>query len=243
MSIWLSLGMLLPGLNFFMLILITVFYGGAISALHKKAHGAQAGIGDFFNGFKSLPRFLSLFMTGLPTMLFALFSSSVLMQALGPDVAQTLAQPGYTPSPELIEKIAPVLIGALLKLLPAAVVVGWIVFLAVPRSILDGRLGFLALWDALRAIIGNIGALCLFSLGMLLSVVAASFVLAIPMALIGNAGALAPVLQTFVLVFISTLAWAWYLNAMYIAWRDIFMPDIGAAVSEPEQADQAQIEV
>ena len=89
MAIWLSLGMLLPGLNFFMLILITVFYGGAISALHKKAQGAQAGLGDFFNGFKSLPRFLSLFMTGLPTILFAIFSSSVLVQALGPDVAQS----------------------------------------------------------------------------------------------------------------------------------------------------------
>ncbi len=243
MAIWLSLGMLLPGLNFFMLILITVFYGGAISALHKKAQGAQTGLGDFFNGFKSLPRFLSLFMTGLPTILFAIFSSSVLVQALGPDVAQTLAQPGQTPSPELIEKIAPVLLGAILKLLPAAIVVGWIVFLAVPRSILDGRLGFLALWDALRAIMGNIGALCLFSLGMLLTVIAASFLLAIPMALIGNAGALAPLLQTFVLVFISTLAWAWYLNAMYIAWRDIFMTDIGIAVSEPDTADKAQIEI
>jgi len=244
MAMWLSLGMFLPVLNFFVVILLTVFYGGVISTLHKKSSGNTVSLGDFFNGFKTLPRFLGLFMVGFPTVLFAIFSSTVLINALGPDTAKALAQTGQPPSKELIDAIAPVLIGAMLKLLPAAMVIGWLVFLAVPRVMLDKRLGLLALWDAARAIFTNLGAMLLFSAGIMISVVAASFILAIPLALIANAGALAGILQTFVIVFLSTLGWALYLNAMYIAWRDIFMSEsVVPPTEKTPPPPEAQIEV
>ncbi len=243
MALWLSLGVLLPALNLLVVVLLTVFYGGVISTLHKKARGENVGLGDFFNGFKSLSRFLGLFMTGFPSILFAIFSSSVLLGTLGPDVMQSLAQTGQPPSKELIETVAPALIDAMLKLLPIGIVIGWIVFLAVPRVILDKRLGLLALWDAIRAIFTNLGALLLFSISILIAVVVCSFLLAIPLALIGNAGALAGALQTFVLVFLSTVGWALYLNAMYIAWRDIFMQETSAPIIEDKNLPDTQIEV
>lgn len=243
MAMWLSLGMLLPGLNFFVLMLLSVFYGGIISALHKQTQAEKVWLGDFFNGFKSLPRLLGLFLVGMPTLLFAIFSSSVLVNALGPDLINTLSQTGQAPSKEVLETVAPVLIAAMLKLLPIGIFVGWIVFLAVPRVILDKRLGLAALWDAVRALYTNLAAFILFSLGMIAAAVFASFLLAIPLAFISSAGVLAGMLQTFVLVFISTLGWALYLNAMYIAWRDIFMNDSAPTGLEDKKPAEAQIEV
>ncbi len=244
MAMWLSLGIFLPVLNFFMVILITVFYGGVISTLHKKALGEKVSIGDFFNGFKTLPRFLGLFMVGFPTVLFAFFSSTVLFNALGPEAAKALtATAGQPPSKELINAIAPVLLDVMVKLLPIGVVIGWIIFLAVPRVMLDKRLGLLALWDAARAIFSNLGAMLLFTAGIMLAAFLASFALAIPLAFIASAGALAGMLQTFAIVFICTLGWALYLNAMYIAWRDIFMSDVVATPTENPPPPEAQIEV
>lgn len=244
MAMWLSLGVLLPGIQFFVVFLIAVFYGGVISTLHKKHQGEKVWLGDFFNGFKSLPRFLSLFMVGFPTVLFGIFSGTVLMNALGPDMVQSLTQASKPPSKELVEAIGPVLVAVLLKLLPLGILIGWIIFLAVPRAMLDKRLGLLALWDAVRAIFSNIGALVLFSLCILIALVALSFLLAIPLALISGAGAVVgSVLQTFILIFISTLGLALYLNAMYIAWRDIFMSDAKAPISETKDLPETQIEV
>lgn len=243
MALWLSLGVLLPGLNFFVLVLLSVFYGGVISTLHKKARGEAVWLGDFFNGFKSLSRFLGLFMTGFPSLLFAMFSSAALLGTLGPDAMEVLAQTGKPPSREFIESVAPALIEVMLKLLPIGIVIGWMVFLAVPRVALDKRLFLPALWDAIRAIFSNLGALLVFSTSMLVAVVACSFLLAIPLALIGNAGALAGAMQTFVLVFLSTVGWAVYLNAMYLAWRDIFMQESSPSISENTGSPDTQIEV
>ena len=244
MAMWLSLGVFLPVLNFFMVILITVFYGGVISTLHKKALGEKPAIGDFFNGFKTLPRFLGLFMVGFPTVLFAFFSSTVLMNALGPDAAKALTETaGQPPSKELVNAIAPVLLDVMLKLLPIGIVIGWVIFLAVPRVMLDRRLGLLALWDAIRAIFSNLGAMLLFTAGIMLAAFIASFLLAIPLAFLAGAGPLAGILQTFAIVFICTLGWALYLNAMYIAWRDIFMGDAIAPPTNNPPPPEAQIEV
>jgi len=243
MAMWLSLGAFLPVLNFFMLFLMTVFYGGVISCLHKKVNGERVSLADFFNGFKALPRFLSLFTVGLPTMLFAVFSSFVMLNALGPDFAQSLTQTAQPPSKELLETLLPVLPGIMLKLLPLGIVISWIVFLAVPRSMLDKRLGLLALWDAAQAVFTNIGALLVFSLSIIAAVMATSILLAIPVALISSTGAMAGILQTFLLIFISTFGWALYLNAMYIAWRDIFASDeIELTVAEKTPAT-TQIEI
>ena len=243
MAMWLSLGMFLPVLNFFMLLLVAVFYGGVISTLHKKVCGERVSLGDFFNGFKSLPRFLSLFTVGLPTILFAFFSSFVLINTLGPEFAQSLTQTAEPPSKELVETLLPVLLSIMMKLLPVGIVISWIVFLAVPRSMLDKRLGLLALSDAVRAVFTNIGALLLFSLGVIAAVVATSVLLAIPLALISSTGALAGILQTFLLVFVSTLGLALYLNAMYIAWRDIFASDEIEPASTEKILPTTQIEV
>ncbi len=244
MSMWLSLGVFLPGIQFFVLFLLTVFYGGVISTLHKKSRGEKVWLGDFFNGFKSLPRFLALFMVGFPTVLFGLFSGMVLMNTLGPEMMQSLSQAGQPPSKELAEAVAPLILGVLLKLLPAGIVISWIIFLAVPRAMLDKRLGLLALWDAIRAIFSNIGALLVFSLCIMIAVIAMSFLLAIPLTLISSVGGvLGSVLQTFILIFISTLGWALYFNAMYIAWRDIFMSDAVAPVSKIKNSPETQIEV
>ena len=243
MAMWLSLGIFLPVLNFFVAILITVFYGGIISALHKKMTGQPVWLGDFFDGFKSIPRFLGLFMVGFPTFLFAILTSSVLFNALGPDAAKTLFQTGQPPSPELLQTVLPVLLEVIFKLLPLGVVIGWIVFLAIPRVVLDKRLGLLALFDAVRAMFSNLGALLLFSAGIFIVFIVACFILNILLVLIAGAGALAGILQIFLMVMISTLGWSLYLNAMYIAWRDIFMQQTSAPMSEDSQIPETQIEV
>jgi hypothetical protein len=244
MAMWLSLGTFLPLLNFFAVLLITVFYGGMISSLHKKSIGAAQGYGDFFNGFRSVPAFIGLFFVGLPNIVFAIFASSVLVNALGPELAQSLSQ-GVQPSPEALQAVLPAVMAAALKLLPIAIVMGWVIFLAVPRVILDKRQGFVALLDALRAIYSNLGAFIVFSAALLMAIAVLSVLMAIPFALLNTAGALAGVLRTFILIFVSTFGWALYLNAMYIAWRDIFMTDTASAPSEPDsrKKEEAHIEV
>jgi hypothetical protein len=244
MAMWLSLGTFLPLLNFFVLLLITVFYGGVISSLHKKSTGAAQSYGDFLNGFRSVPAFIGLFFVGLPNIAFAIFASSVLVNALGPELAQSLSQ-GVQPSPETLQAVLPALMVAAVKLLPIAVVMGWVIFLAVPRVILDKRQGFAALLDALRAIYRNLGAFILFSAALLMATVVLSVLMAIPFALVNAAGALAGVLRTFILIFVSTFGWALYLNAMYIAWRDIFMTDTASTAFAPDhhKNEEAQIEV
>lgn len=244
MAMWLSLGVFLPVLNIFMGFLITVFYGGVISTLHKQAAGEKVRLGDFLNGFKTMPQFLGLFTVGFPTILFAFFSSVVLFSALGPETAKALTETaGQPPSKELLDALAPVLPDVMMKLLPIGIVIGWVIFLAVPRVMLDKRLGLLALWDAIRAIFSNLGAMLLFTAGIMMAAFLASFALAIPLAFLAGAGALAGILQTFAIVFICTLGWALYLNAMYIAWRDIFMGDAIAPPTDNTPPPEAQIEV
>jgi len=244
MSMWLSLGMLLPGIQIFVVFLLAVFYGGVVSTLHKKHGGEKVWLGDFFNGFKSLPRFLSLFMVGFPAVLFGVFSGAVLANSLGPDMLQSLAQASQPPSKELVDTIGPILLMVLLKLLPLGVLISWIIFLAVPRAMLDKRLGLLALWDAVRAIFTNIGALVVFSACIMIAALAVSFLLGIFLSLMTAASAVAgSFLQTIVLIFISTLGSALYFNAMYIAWRDIFMSDTIAPISEIKDLPETQIEV
>ncbi len=244
MAMWLSLGTFLPLLNFFVLLLITVFYGGMISTLHKRASGAAQTYGDFFNGFQSLPRFIGLFFIGLPNIVFAIFASGLLVNALGPDLAQSITK-GVQPTPEALQAVLPAVMAAALKLMPVAIMIGWMIFLAVPRVVLDKRQGFVALLDAVRAIYSNLGAFILFSAALLLAAVVLSVMMAIPFALLNATGALAGVLRTFILIFVSTFAFSFYLNAMYIAWRDIFMTETTGTASRPGQQkeQEAQIEV
>jgi len=246
MAMWLSLGSFLPVLNLLVVVLLTVFYGGVISALHKRALGERIWLGDFFNGFKSTPRFLGLFMAGLPTVLLMIFIGLALSSVLSPETLEILTKSGQPPSKEAmaaLETMAPAFVGVMLKLLPIGIVAGWIVFLAVPRVMLDKRMGLMALWDALRALFANIGALLLFSATMFAAIIFFLVLMSIPIALISGSGALAGVLQTFMIVFISTMYWALYLHAMYIAWRDIFMSEVQAPHAEAAHLPSAQIEV
>ena len=164
--------------------------------------------------------------------------------ALGPDLAQSITK-GVQPTPEALQAVLPAVMAAALKLMPVAIMIGWMIFLAVPRVVLDKRQGFVALLDAVRAIYSNLGAFILFSAALLLAAVVLSVMMAIPFALLNATGALAGVLRTFILIFVSTFAFSFYLNAMYIAWRDIFMTETTGTASRPGQQkeQEAQIEV
>lgn len=243
MAMWLTLGNFLPFANVLVMMLLTVFYGGMLITLHKKTIGEKPLFGDFFHGFKSLREFLGLVLTGMPTVFFALFAMSVIVNAIGIDNINAISKMGPKPDMELLEKMLPVFLSTLMKLLPIGIVASWIVFLAVPRVALDKRLGLLALRDALSALIGNLAAFILFSIGMGAGMLLTIIVLSIPLALIASLGNLAAIAQPFILIFISSLFYAVYLNAMYIAWRDIFMTDKAAPVSQTKELPETQIEV
>lgn len=243
MAMWLTLGNFLPGVNVAVMMLLTVFYGGMLITLHKKTLGERPLFGDFFQGFKSLREFLGLVLTGTPTVLFALLAMSMLVNAIGIDNINAIGNMGQTPDMDLLKKIAPAFLSTSLKLLPVGVLVSWIVFLAVPRVAFDKRLGLAALYDAVQALFSNLAALVLFSVGMAVGLVLMIIALTIPLALIASLGNLAAIVQPLILIFVSTLFYAVYLNAMYIAWQDIFMTGSTTPISETKDLPETQIEV
>jgi hypothetical protein len=250
-AMWISVGMFMPVLSFFTLILLCVLYGGAVTALHKKVRLGHAGITDLFNGFKSLHHFLGLWILGLPIIGLALVASITVINAIGPETMELLAKSqGQRPDPKVIEPLVPVIAAGLLKMLPLAALVFWLIFIAVPRVVLDNRSGMAALWDAVRALYSNFLAVFLFSFVYAVVMIITLFVLAIPVGLLLPLGTLGIMAQAAFVMFLMSLGIIMYLTGMYCAWLDMYPQppehtDQKNAAQEkpPTQKTAAQIEV
>jgi hypothetical protein len=235
MTMWLCVGLLVPIISLFTLIMIAVFYGGVISALHKKIRFGHARMRDLFNGFQSLPHFWSLLVVGVPAVLLALAISLAFVTALGPDLAQQMAQ-GQQPDQKTIEALLPAISRGLLKLVPLGILVFWLLLVAVPRVILDGRHGISALLDAVRAIASNFLALLFFTLAYMTVMGVVTVLLAVPTSLLVMLGPIGVIAQAAFMMLIMTLALVLYLAAMYCAWLDMYAEQ----ASDPNKAVEAQ---
>jgi hypothetical protein len=247
MVMWLSIGLLMPVLSLFSLLMVGVLYGGVISALHKKNMTGQANLTDIFNGFKSAPHFLGLWAVGSPVMVFALLSSFALVSAIGSDMAQQMAQ-GQPPDQKVMEALLPVMMSTMLNLLPLGALVFWLVFIAVPRVMLDSRGPVAALIDAVRAIFVNFFALFLFTLAYGVAMGVTLVLLAIPVSLFALLGPLGGIAQAVFIMFMTTLCLLLYLAAMYCAWQDMYqekaeIADSGMNKEKIVTPDTTQIEV
>jgi hypothetical protein len=229
MVMWLSVAMMMPVLSVLVLLMICVFYGGILTAIHKKtAFRQDAGMLDMFNGFKSSSHFLGLWTLSLPSVLFAFLLTFAFISAIGPEMAEQMMK-GVRPDQKAAEALFPAIAQTFLKLLPLGILIFWFIFIAVPRVMFDNRSGFAALWDAANVIFSNFFALLLFTVAYGLAMFLTSLFFAIPVSLLAVMGPIGGIAQILLFVFVSSLSLLLYLTAMYCAWRDIY------ATEEPDQ--------
>jgi hypothetical protein len=248
MVMWLSVAMMMPVLSVLVLLMICVFYGGILTAIHKKtAFNQNASMLDMFNGFKSSSHFLGLWTLSLPNVLFAFLLSYAFISAIGPETAEQMMK-GVRPDQKAAEALFPVILQTFLKLLPLGVLISWFIFIAVPRVIFDKRSGFAALWDAANVIFSNFFALLLFTLAYAVAMFLTSLFFAIPVSLLAVMGPIGGIAHVLLFVFVTSLSLLLYLTAMYCAWRDIYAseaPDEKSNTVETPavKSTSAQIEV
>ena len=147
---------------------------------------------------------------------------------------------GGDPQPEQILALFLPMALAFLVLFPVVMLFSWMVFLAVPRAMLEGIPGFSALRESLRAVGANIGAFII----NLLCWVALMAVLMLPMllvtmmfgALFSGSGLASMLAQIIVSTLFGAVYVVIYTASMYQAWLEIYAPtpdaaDLGASVA------------
>jgi len=224
---------LLPGL------LGPVFHGGLVNALDTQRRGGTPTFGQLFDGFSRPGAFGRLFPLVAVAILMGIFAVIVLLVAMGPAIFQMIRQSG-DPQPEQILALFLPMALAFLVLFPVVMLFSWMVFLAVPRAMLEGIPGFSALRESLRAVGANIGAFII----NLLCWVALMAVLMLPMllvtmmfgALFSGSGLASMLAQIIVSTLFGAVYVVIYTASMYQAWLEIYAPtpdaaDLGASVA------------
>lgn len=229
LTICLAVGLLmaLPVFGFFASLMGVVFYGGLVSALHTQARGGTPQLPQAFDGFNqpgALPRLLVILALNLALGLLAVL---VLALTIGPDLVAIVQQAGgRDPDPQLLMPLFPKIAKSLLLLLPLGIVVGWVTMLAVPRAMLDGVSGGRAIADAFAAMLGNLGAMFVNLLCLLVAMTALLLVLFVPLLVVEAINAqhrfLGMLLQIPLTAAMTGAIYGLYTSMMYQAWREIF---------------------
>jgi hypothetical protein len=229
LCLWLGLLVAMPVLSVFVALAIVFFQAGLVSGLR---HGEAMRLSHLLDGFRAPGAFARLLPIAALKIAFAFVVLMVIGSAIGPallDQMQATAQAGAPPAitPAQAAQIAPRLLGALLLIAPLAIVVNWVVLLAVPQAMLGGVPGLAAIGRALAAIWSNLGAM-LANLALTIALLAGiGLLLAIPAAMLlaaAGAGVFAGLLQALLIIGLSALTFGLDGLVMAGAWRDLFAP-------------------
>ncbi|HMB57299.1 MAG TPA: hypothetical protein VKM35_08820 [Arenimonas sp.] len=200
--------------------------GGLVSALHIQAQGGPASAARLFDGFMQPGAFVRLLPIAMLKIGFAVLVGIVLAPTVAPLMDELVRQAGSGGPPKiapaLIEQVMPALMQRLLWVMPAWVVVNWWVSLSLPRAMLAGVPGLIALREAVPALLANLGALLVNALCALLLLLLAM----LPVIVVASIAAASPgfgsFLQLPLLVLLTAAVFAFDGAVMYQAWREIF---------------------
>jgi hypothetical protein len=211
-----------------------VLQAGVVWTIERRRRGEPAGLEGLFAAFTqpgALARVgvvVGLYIALL--MALATVAVVVLLAAAGSEALQLFAdemakaQTGGQPDPAKLMGVIGVMGLVLLVALPVMIVAQWVLYLALPRAMLDGRGGLEAIGDGLRALGANLGAVLVNTLCWVVIVV----VLMIPMAILGALFAALPwPLSLLPSVLFSTVFTSLAVLSMHRAWLEIWGPAEG----------------
>lgn len=216
-----------------------VFHGGLVSAFDSQRRGATPTIGQLFDGFSRPGALGRLFPLVAAMLLVGILAVIVILVTMGPAIF-SLLRDGGEPQPEQILALMLPMGLAFLLLFPLAVLFGWMMFLAVPRAMLEGVSGFSALRESLAAIRANIGAflvnfLCWIAL-MLVLMVPMMLLVVMFGALFGGSGLTSMLAQLIVNTLFGAVYVVVYTASMYQAWLEIHAPETEAEAGDTSVA-------
>ena len=237
--LWVGLLSSLPLVSLLIGLVMPVFHAGLLSALRTRAEGGRAHPRQAFDGFAqpgALGRLLPIVAFNF---VVAAVVVGVLLTAAWPALADLAraAQGGAQPPPELALAVLQRLLLPALVVVPLSIYVGWVLMLAIPRAMLDGVPGGLALRQASSAIGANLGAFAVNLLCLTALLVALTVLLAIPVLALAVVKAAAPtlaaLLQVPVMAVFTGAVLALYCAMMFEAARDLFPTALAAAPPPP----------
>jgi hypothetical protein len=230
-------------LAFVVSLLSFVLQAGAVWAIEHRRRGGTVGLEGLFAAF-SQPGALARvgvvvgLYAGLVLVLAVAFVAVMLafagadgMQAIAAEVAK--AETGGQPNPAVMMPVAIPMLLLMVVAFPLLIVAQWVLYLALPRAMLDGRGGLEAIGDGLRALGANLPAVLVNAV----SWVVIALVMAIPLLILGALFSALPwplVLLPSILV--STVFGALAMLSMHRAWLEIWGPAEGEAVDAPAPA-------
>ncbi|HEX5010906.1 MAG TPA: hypothetical protein VFY71_10935, partial [Planctomycetota bacterium] len=137
-----------------------VLQAGLLSLLRTCAGGGRGRAGQLFDGFTQPGAFVRLLPIALFNLGFVLALFAVLGIAAGPelDALAREAQAGGKPDPGHVLAVFRRMVPPALAMMPLAAFVNWMLMLAIPRAMLDGVPGGVALREAAGAVWANLGA-------------------------------------------------------------------------------------
>ncbi|MGH8028347.1 MAG: hypothetical protein ACREO3_00280 [Arenimonas sp.] len=175
-------------------VLLPVFHGGLLSLLRTRAEGGTGRANQAFAGFTEPGAMRRLWPIVLFKLAFALLVGAVVWTTAGASLVALAeaTQAGAQPTPAQVAALLGQLLPPLLWLSPLGLFVSWMLMLAIPRAMLGGVPGGVALREAAGAVWANLGAFlvnlaCLLALGFALALV-----LVVPLAIVGALQATAP---------------------------------------------------
>jgi len=218
----------LPILGVLLGLLMPVFYAGLVSLLRTRAEGGTGRAGQAYDGFVLPGAFARLLPVVSFNVLFVLVVAAVLAFAAGDAFARVLepVRNQAEPTPRQVATLLGQLALPALAITPMALYVAWVQLLAIPRAMLHGVPGGVALREAAAAVWVNLGAfvlnlVCLTALlfGVLLAAALSMVLVAMFMAIVP---ALAGLVQFAVVIALTGVFHAVYAAVMFQAAGEVF---------------------
>ena len=222
-----------------------LLFAGLLWAVHEVENDRPALPAHLLHAVRS-ERTGSVLSTLLPQVIAAVVLGVLLLVMVGPTQLQQLAevmvklqetaQAGGQPDPELMRSLP---VGRLflwmLLLIAAAISVSLVTFVAVPEIIFGGRSGLEAMRNSFRACVHNLGAIVVFYLLLLVSLLAITFavqLLAMMVQLVAGPSAAIWVANLLMMAVLMPLL----AGAVYHAWRQMLgasQATVGSEVTAP----------
>jgi hypothetical protein len=244
--LWVGLCNSLPLVGVLAGLAMPVFYAGLVRVLATADAGQRPRAAQAFAGFVEPGAFARLVPVLVLHLAFVAGVLAVIVAAGGEELRAmaTLAESGGKPTEAMAAAVAARIAPTLLALLPVALFVQWIEMLAVPRAMLDGVGGGVALRESAAAALRHLLALLVNAVGLVPVGVLIVALFIVPMGIIGALQAVAPAIALVVQVpVLAAMVGAFvgvYAPVMYRATREVF----GDATTPPVPgAPTGQIEV
>ncbi len=220
-----------------------VLQAGVVWTIERRRRGEDAGLEGLFAAFTQPGAFARVgVVVGLYLLVaiaLAVLAIAVLVAGAGMEALQAFAeevtrsQAGGQPDPAVVMAVALPMLLAMLLAMPVLIVAQWVLYLALPRAMLDGRTGLEAIGDGLRALGANLGPVIINTLCWVVIIV----VLMIPLAILGVLfGAMPWPLNLLPGVLFSTVFGALSMLSMHRAWLELWGPADGEAIDAPAPA-------